>query len=75
VKPLLAGEVFAAKCLTEPRGGSDYFGATCTAEDKGDHSRNGLSQRARRSAHPPGHGRPRCVVCPLSRRTWRVEEE
>jgi len=37
VKPLLAGEMFAAECLTEPRGGSDFFGATCTAEDKGDH--------------------------------------
>jgi alkylation response protein AidB-like acyl-CoA dehydrogenase len=37
VKPLLAGEIFAAECLTEPRGGSDFFGATCTAEDKGDH--------------------------------------
>jgi len=37
VKPLLAGELFAAECLTEPRGGSDFFGATCTAEDRGDH--------------------------------------
>ncbi len=37
VKPLLAGEIFAAECLTEPRGGSDFFGATTTAEDKGDH--------------------------------------
>jgi len=37
VKPLLAGEIFAAECLTEPRGGSDFFGAATTAEDKGDH--------------------------------------
>lgn len=37
VKPLLKGEIFAAECLTEPRGGSDFFGATTTAEDKGDH--------------------------------------
>lgn len=37
VKPLLAGEMFAAECLTEPRGGSDFFGATSTAEDKGDY--------------------------------------
>jgi butyryl-CoA dehydrogenase len=37
VKPLLAGESFAAECLTEPRGGSDFFGTTTTAEDKGDH--------------------------------------
>lgn len=37
VKPLLAGDLFAAECLTEPRGGSDFFGATSKAEDKGDH--------------------------------------
>ena len=37
VRPLLAGEKFAAECLTEPRGGSDFFGTTTTAEDKGDH--------------------------------------
>ncbi|MDY0132131.1 MAG: acyl-CoA dehydrogenase family protein [Desulforegulaceae bacterium] len=37
VKPLLKGEIFAAECLTEPRGGSDFFGTTSTAEDKGDY--------------------------------------
>ena len=37
VKPLLRGEKFAAECLTEPRGGSDFFGTTTTAVDKGDH--------------------------------------
>ncbi len=37
VKPLLRGELFAAECLTEPRGGSDFFGTTTTAEDRGDH--------------------------------------
>jgi butyryl-CoA dehydrogenase len=37
VKPLLAGEIFAAECLTEPRGGSDFFGTTTTALDQGDH--------------------------------------
>ena len=37
VKPLLRGEIFAAECLTEPRGGSDFFGSTSTAEDKGDY--------------------------------------
>ena len=37
VKPLLRGDIFAAECLTEPRGGSDFFGATTKAEDKGDH--------------------------------------
>lgn len=37
VKPLLAGEIFAAECLTEPRGGSDFFGATALAVDRGDH--------------------------------------
>jgi len=37
VRPLLKGELFAAECLTEPRGGSDFFGATSTAEDRGDY--------------------------------------
>ncbi len=37
VKPLLKGELFAAECLTEPRGGSDFFGTTTIAEDKGDY--------------------------------------
>ncbi|MFK5954535.1 MAG: acyl-CoA dehydrogenase family protein [Desulfobacterium sp.] len=37
VKPLLRGEIFAAECLTEPRGGSDFFGTTTIAEDKGGH--------------------------------------
>ncbi len=37
VRPLLRGERFAAECLTEPRGGSDFFGATTKAVDKGDH--------------------------------------
>jgi len=37
VKPLLKGEIFAAECLTEPRGGSDFFGATSYAADKGDY--------------------------------------
>ena len=37
VKPLLRGEIFAAECLTEPKGGSDFFGAATVAEDKGDH--------------------------------------
>ncbi|MFZ5642034.1 MAG: acyl-CoA dehydrogenase family protein [Bacillota bacterium] len=37
VKPLLAGNMFAAECLTEPRGGSDFFGTTTVAEDKGDY--------------------------------------
>ena len=37
VKPLLRGDLFAAECLTEPRGGSDFFGTTTTADDRGDH--------------------------------------
>ncbi len=37
VKPLLRGEIFAAECLTEPRGGSDFFGTTTRAEEQGDH--------------------------------------
>jgi alkylation response protein AidB-like acyl-CoA dehydrogenase len=36
VRPLLEGKIFAAECLTEPRGGSDFFGSTTTAEDRGD---------------------------------------
>ncbi|HMA85975.1 MAG TPA: acyl-CoA dehydrogenase family protein [Desulfosalsimonadaceae bacterium] len=37
VRPLLQGDMFAAECLTEPRGGSDFFGTTTTAADKGDY--------------------------------------
>lgn len=37
VTPLLKGEIFAAECLTEPRGGSDFFGTSTNAEDRGDH--------------------------------------
>jgi len=37
VTPLLRGDIFAAECLTEPRGGSDFFGATTNAEDKGEY--------------------------------------
>ncbi len=36
VKPLLRGEHFAAECLTEPRGGSDFFGTTTRAERQPD---------------------------------------
>jgi len=36
VKPLLRGEIFAAECLTEPRGGSDFFGTTTRAARDGD---------------------------------------
>jgi alkylation response protein AidB-like acyl-CoA dehydrogenase len=36
VRPLLAGRLFAAECLTEPRGGSDFFGAVTTAVPDGD---------------------------------------
>ena len=42
VRPLLKGEMFAAECLTEPRGGSDFFGTTTTAvRDGGDWILNG----------------------------------
>jgi len=37
VKPLLKGEIFCFFFLTEPRGGSDFFGTSTIAEDKGDH--------------------------------------
>lgn len=33
--PICKGEKFAAECLTEPRGGSDFFGATTVAERDG----------------------------------------
>jgi len=35
--PLLAGEQVAAEALTEPRGGSDFFGTTTVARREGDH--------------------------------------
>ncbi len=35
--PMLAGDKVAAEALTEPRGGSDFFGAASRAEDRGDH--------------------------------------
>ena len=36
VVPLLKGEIFAAEGLTEPRGGSDFFGAITHARKDGD---------------------------------------
>ncbi|NHJ01137.1 MAG: acyl-CoA dehydrogenase [Candidatus Heimdallarchaeota archaeon] len=36
LKPILQGKMFCAEALTEPRGGSDFFGATCTAVKEGD---------------------------------------
>ncbi|NPA15453.1 MAG: acyl-CoA/acyl-ACP dehydrogenase [Deferribacteres bacterium] len=35
--PMIAGKLKPAEALTEPRGGSDFFGSTCTAERKGDY--------------------------------------
>ncbi len=35
--PVLRGEKFCAEGLTEPRGGSDFFGAATKAVDNGDH--------------------------------------
>ncbi|HQO39913.1 MAG TPA: acyl-CoA dehydrogenase family protein [Spirochaetota bacterium] len=35
VVPLLKGDVYAAECLTEPRGGSDFFGASTVAKKDG----------------------------------------
>ncbi len=37
LKPMLRGKLIAAEALTEPRGGSDFFGATTTAVRDGDH--------------------------------------
>ena len=36
LKPILAGKLICAEALTEPRGGSDFFGATTTAVLDGD---------------------------------------
>lgn len=36
LKPLLEAEICCAEALTEPRGGSDFFGATTKAERNGD---------------------------------------
>jgi acyl-CoA dehydrogenase len=33
--PIIKAELFSAEALTEPRGGSDFFGATCTATKDG----------------------------------------
>ncbi len=37
LKPYLEGKLVSAEALTEPRGGSDFFGATTRATLKGDH--------------------------------------
>ncbi|MFC1889480.1 acyl-CoA dehydrogenase family protein [Thermodesulfobacteriota bacterium] len=37
LKPYIEGKLVAAEALTEPRGGSDFFGAMTRADDKGDH--------------------------------------
>jgi alkylation response protein AidB-like acyl-CoA dehydrogenase len=36
LQPMLAGKLTVAEALTEPRGGSDFFGATSTARRDGD---------------------------------------
>ncbi len=36
LQPMLRGEMVAAEALTEPRGGSDFFGATTVARREGD---------------------------------------
>ena len=37
LEPLLKGKLFCAEALTEPRGGSDFFGATTTAVEDGNY--------------------------------------
>jgi acyl-CoA dehydrogenase len=37
LKPIVQGKFVSAEALTEPRGGSDFFGATTRAELNGDH--------------------------------------
>jgi len=36
LQEILKGNLYSAEALTEPRGGSDFFGATCTAIKQGD---------------------------------------
>lgn len=36
LKPIIEGKLTVAEALTEPRGGSDFFGATTTAKREGD---------------------------------------
>ena len=37
LKPIIEVKTFCSEALTEPRGGSDFFGATTTAVKEGDH--------------------------------------
>jgi len=37
LKPMLEGKLVSAEALTEPRGGSDFFGASSRAREEGDH--------------------------------------
>jgi alkylation response protein AidB-like acyl-CoA dehydrogenase len=37
LKPIIEGKLTVAEALTEPRGGSDFFGATTTAKREGDY--------------------------------------
>ena len=37
LRPILQGKLISAEALTEPRGGSDFFGATTRADIEGDH--------------------------------------
>ena len=37
LKPMCEGKKYTAEALTEPRGGSDFFGATCRATKDGDY--------------------------------------
>lgn len=67
--PILRAELFSAEALTEPRGGSDFFGAACTAtRDGGEYVLRGSKRfivggegadvffvYARTNADAPGH--------------------
>lgn len=78
VVPLLKGEVYAAECLTEPRGGSDFFGAATTArKDGGDWIINGQKRfivgaegadwfmvYAATNPDAPAHERMTCFIVP-----------
>jgi alkylation response protein AidB-like acyl-CoA dehydrogenase len=78
VVPLLKGDVYAAECLTEPRGGSDFFGAATTARrDGGDWIINGQKRfivgaegadwfmvYAATNPSAPAHERMTCFIVP-----------
>jgi acyl-CoA dehydrogenase len=64
LKPYLEGKLIAAEALTEPRGGSDFFGATTRADLEGDQRAEAFCSRGGRgrlfSGLLPDQFRTRC---------------